>query len=158
MNCPFCNEPDNKVIDSRFLSETNKIKRRRSCNSCGRRFNTFEEIEFNFPQVVKSDGRRENYNKVKIIGGIKKACQKRPISANQIDHLVNKLEKSILEHSSKEISTREIGEFLMNNLRILDPVAYIRFASVYRTFTDVSDFLINIKNAENKFTPNEKEN
>jgi transcriptional repressor NrdR len=153
MKCPFCEQIETKVIDSRLINESNKIRRRRKCNTCLKRFNTFEEIEHNYPMVVKSDGRRENFQKMKIYGGLKKACQKRPISTNQIDHIVSKLEKIALEYSGKEITAELIGEHMMNYLRILDPVAYIRFASVYRTFTDVSDFLSDIKKDECKFTP-----
>lgn len=141
MNCPFCHTTDTKVADSRLIAESNSIKRRRKCEACGKRFNTFEQFEINMPMVIKSDGRREGYNRQKIYDGITKACQKRPVATEQIENIIEYIQKTILELETKEISTREIGHMVMDNLRLLDPVAYVRFASVYRTFKDIEEFV-----------------
>lgn len=158
MKCPFCQASDTKVIDSRNLKEGFSIRRRRKCESCKRRFTTYESIEINMPLVVKLDGRREPFKRIKIRSGIEKACQKRPVSTEQIDRIVENLEKSILEISDKEISTKDIGHLVMMYLRNLDPVAYIRFASVYRKFTDVEEFVHDIQHEEHIFNqPIEKQ-
>lgn len=148
MRCPFCEAKDTKVVDSRNLKEGLSIRRRRKCEQCLRRFTTYETIEINMPVVVKLDGRREPYKREKILSGIEKACQKRPISTDQVERIVENLEKSILEVSHKEISTKDIGHLVMMYLRNLDPVAYIRFASVYRKFTDVEEFVHDIQHEE----------
>lgn len=156
MKCPFCKESETKVIDSRLLKEGHSVRRRRKCedDSCAKRFTTYETIEINMPNIVKLDGRREAYRREKIEGGIEKACQKRPISTEQVERIISNIEKDILDLSLKEISTFEIGKIVMMYLRNLDPVAYIRFASVYRKFQDVDEFVKEIKHEEKKFQVN----
>lgn len=144
MNCPYCSAPDTKVIDSRHLTDANSTKRRRKCASCEKRFTSYETIQIIMPMVEKSDGRREPFKREKILDGVSKACQKRPIATAQIDHIVDSIEKSLMEINDKEISTREIGSMVMDYLRVLDPVAYVRFASVYKTFKDVDEFVKNL--------------
>jgi transcriptional repressor NrdR len=151
MKCPFCQAKDTKVVDSRNLKEGFSIRRRRKCESCERRFTTYETIEISMPAVVKLDGRREPYNPEKIRSGLEKACQKRPISTEQIDRVMENLEKGILEISDKEVGTKDIGNLVMMYLRNLDPVAYIRFASVYRKFQDVDEFVNDIQHEEFNF-------
>lgn len=151
MKCPFCQANETKVVDSRNLKEGFSIRRRRKCDNCMRRFTTYETIEISMPAVAKLDGRREPYNREKIRSGLEKACQKRPVSTEQIDRIIENLEKAILEISDKEVSTKDIGNLVMLYLRNLDPVAYIRFASVYRKFTDVDEFVHDIQHEENIF-------
>ncbi len=153
MKCPFCQKSETKVIDSRLLKEGLSVRRRRKCESsdCEKRFTTYETIEINMPNIVKIDGRRESYLRSKIQGGIEKACQKRPISTDQIERIINNIEKDILDLSLKEITTLDIGKIVMMYLRNLDPVAYIRFASVYRKFQDVEEFVKEIKHDEKNF-------
>jgi len=127
------------------MNEGLAVRRRRKCESCLKRFNTFEKIEISMPQVVKNDGRRENFDRKKILHGIQKSCQKRPISVEQIDRVVENIEKNILEISDKEIHSKKIGELVMSYLQNLDPVAYVRFASVYKNFHDVDEFLQDLK-------------
>ncbi len=145
MRCTICNAPDTKVIDSRLLPEGTTIRRRRKCETCNQRFTTYEKIEIQMPVIVKSDGRRENYQSEKIIKGIKKACQKRPISMEQIDNLISETEKNILEIHKKEIDANIIGQMIMENIYKLDPVAYVRFASFYWNFDNIDDFIVNLQ-------------
>ena len=151
MRCPFCGENDTKVVDSRILKEGYSVRRRRKCEACEKRYTTYETIEINMPNIVKLDGRREPFNREKILGGIQKACQKRPISTEQVDRIVENIEKGIRDVSTKEVSTQEIGKIVMMYLRNLDPVAYIRFATVYRKFQDVDEFVLDIQNNEQEF-------
>lgn len=151
MKCPFCEKSETKVVDSRLLKEGYSVRRRRRCEGCQRRFTTYETIEIQMPAVVKLDGRREPYRRDKIRGGLDKACQKRPISTDQVDRMVENLEKNILEISDKEVSTKDIGNLMMMYLRNLDPVAYVRFASVYRKFRDVDEFVNELKDEESNF-------
>lgn len=141
MNCPFCQYHDTRVIDSRLLPEMNSVKRRRKCESCQKRFTTYECVNLDMPQVVKNDGRRENFDRNKIISGIQKACQKRPISVGGIDKMVTQIEKEILETDQSEVTTKQIGWIVIQHLRKLDPVAYVRFASVYKSFDDIHEFI-----------------
>ncbi len=141
MRCPYCSKINNKVIDSRLSKDGKVIRRRRQCNECGRRFTTYERVEFNLPLVIKKDGRREPFNRDKIIAGIQKACQKRPISIEKIEEFVDSLELYFQELGKKEVPSSEIGEMVINKLREWDEVAYVRFASVYRQFKDVSEFM-----------------
>lgn len=154
MKCPFCSNGENKVIDSRISKEGNAIRRRRECLSCGKRFTTYEYVEEVLPVVVKKDGRRESFERDKILTGIKKACEKRPISMDRIDGIVDRIEQACQETQQKEISTVEIGGKVMEELHRLDEVAYVRFASVYRQFKDAGDFLDELsaflKNKERK--------
>lgn len=149
MKCPFCLAPDTKVLDSRNLEEGSTIRRRRKCEACQKRFTTFETVELSMPMVIKRDGRREAYQREKIKMGIEKACEKRPISAVQIERIIANIEKAILDISDKEVLTKDVGNLVMMYLRHLDPVAYIRFAAVYRKFQDVEEFVNELKHDEN---------
>ena len=151
MKCPYCEKCETKVVDSRLLKEGLSVRRRRKCDGCSKRFTTYENIEISMPNIAKLDGRREPYNKDKMRSGLVKACQKRPISTDQIDHVLECIEKEILDLSEKEVSSIEIGNLVMKYLRNLDPVAYIRFASVYRKFQDVDQFVNEIKHNEENF-------
>ncbi len=141
MKCPFCTKIDNKVIDSRLSKDGRTIRRRRECLQCGRRFTTYEKLEDVLPMVVKKDGRREPFNREKIIAGIKMACQKRPISMARIEEFVDSLEVYFQELGKKETDSAEIGEKVIRELKQWDEVAYVRFASVYRQFKDISQFM-----------------
>jgi transcriptional repressor NrdR len=141
MKCPFCNNIDSKVVDSRPDKGGSTIRRRRECEQCSKRFTTHERIEEMLPQVCKKDGRREPFDRFKIINGIVKACEKRPISKSDIELLVDRLETRLQESSEREISTTTIGEWVMKELHGMDEVAYVRFASVYRSFRDISEFM-----------------
>jgi transcriptional repressor NrdR len=141
VRCPFCSEKEDKVIDSRVSREGDVIRRRRECVECGRRFTTYERVEEVLPLVVKKDDRRESFDRLKIMAGLKKACEKRPISAEALEQVVNGLENRFQEQGNKEVPSREIGEAVMAELQNLDAVAYVRFASVYREFRDVDEFM-----------------
>ncbi|MBQ5951051.1 MAG: transcriptional repressor NrdR [Lachnospiraceae bacterium] len=141
MKCPYCNEEDTKVIDSRPADENNAIRRRRQCESCGRRFTTYEKIESIPLMVIKKDKTREPYDRTKIEAGVLSACHKRQVSINQINALIDEVETVIFNRETKEIESSVIGELVMDKLRDLDEVAYVRFASVYREFKDVNIFL-----------------
>ena len=150
MKCIYCGCKDSKVIDSRYIDETNSIRRRRECLNpeCQKRFNTYETIELLPIMVVKNDDSRQAFNPLKIKQGIMKACEKRPVSVSQINEMVNDIEKQIQNSLRQEISSSEIGEMIMESLKKVDEVAYIRFASVYRKFTDVTHFMDFIKEFE----------
>lgn len=141
MKCPFCQNPDSKVIDSRLSNEADMIRRRRECEKCGERFTTYERIEEILPMVIKKDGSRETFDRLKIEHGIQKACEKRPVSMEKIDKLVADVEEKLGERGDKEIPSTEIGELVMKGLKELDDVAYVRFASVYRSFRDINEFM-----------------
>ena len=145
MKCPFCTNGENKVIDSRISKDGGAIRRRRECLGCGKRFTTYEFVEEVLPVVVKKDGRREPFDRSKIRSGVKKACEKRPISTDAIESLVERVEQACQEYQGKEIPAAIIGEKVMKELQELDGVAYVRFASVYREFRDVTDFLEELK-------------
>jgi transcriptional repressor NrdR len=149
MNCPFCSNTENRVIDSRVSKDGSAIRRRRECVGCGKRFTTYEFVEDVLPMVVKKDGRRENFDRGKIITGIKKACEKRPISMEVIEALVDRVERYCQELQSKEIPSSVIGEQVMGELHNLDGIAYVRFASVYRRFKDINEFLEELKDLLN---------
>ncbi|MCJ7539789.1 MAG: transcriptional regulator NrdR [Desulfobacterales bacterium] len=150
MKCPFCAEIDNKVIDSRLSKDGNVIRRRRECIICSRRFTTYEHIEEIPVMIVKKDGRREVFSREKVRSGLQKACQKRDISINVIDEFLDELERDLREAGEKEISSNKIGEKIMAKLHEIDDVAYVRFASVYREFKDVNDFVSELKNLLSK--------
>ena len=150
MKCPFCAEIDNKVIDSRLSKDGNVIRRRRECIICSRRFTTYEHIEEIPVMIVKKDGRREVFSREKVRSGLQKACQKRDISINVIDEFLDELERDLREAGEKEISSNKIGEKIMVKLHEIDDVAYVRFASVYREFKDVNDFVSELKNLLSK--------
>jgi len=141
MKCPFCGSLKNRVIDSRLSKDNTAIRRRRECLDCGRRFTTYEYVEEIQLMVIKKDGRREPFNRQKILEGIKKACQKRPISIKQMEEFVSELERQYQETGLKEIPASDIGEKVMAKLHQWDKVAYVRFASVYRDFKDINEFM-----------------
>jgi transcriptional repressor NrdR len=141
MNCPFCRHADTRVVDSRLGKEGNNVRRRRECPECGRRFTTYERVEEILPWVIKKDGRREAFDRSKIISGMQRACEKRPVSVEQIEALVDRLERKFQECGDKEISASLIGEAVMDTLHEVDEVAYVRFASVYRQFKDINEFM-----------------
>jgi transcriptional repressor NrdR len=145
MKCPFCETPDTKVIDSRPTEEGQAIRRRRECVKCGKRFTTYEKVEEMLFMVVKSDGRRESFDRNKILNGIIRACEKRPVSLDQMEAVVNDIERGLNNMMEKEISSKFIGEVVMDHLKDLDEVAYVRFASVYRQFKDVNTFVAEIE-------------
>lgn len=145
MKCPFCHETDNRVIDSRLSKDSNMIRRRRECNRCSRRFTTYERVEEMIPLVVKKDGRRENYDRTKIINGLKRACEKRPVSIDTIEAVADRIERALSERGEKEIPASVIGEALMRELHDIDQVAYVRFASVYRSFKDIGEFMAELE-------------
>lgn len=145
MKCPYCGKDNTKVIDSRPADDGASIRRRRECDSCGKRFTTYEKVETIPVIVIKKDNNRETYDRSKIEGGVIRACHKRPISASQIDALVDEIEAAIFNKEEREISASEIGEMVMEKLKSLDSVAYVRFASVYREFKDVNTFMDELK-------------
>jgi transcriptional repressor NrdR len=145
MKCPFCGYADTRVIDSRLGKEGNSIRRRRECTQCERRFTTFERVEDMLPLIVKKDGRRQPFDRKKIIAGIQRACEKRPVSIATIEKIVDNLERQLQETGDREIESRVIGQAVMDALHDLDQVAYVRFASVYRQFKDINEFMAELK-------------
>jgi len=145
MKCPFCNHLKDKVVDSRESKEGDAIRRRRECLACERRFTTYERIDEVPYMAVKKDGRREKFDRQKVLAGLLKACEKRPVSMGKLADLVNQVESRVGDSPDREISTTEIGEFLMESLRELDKIAYVRFASVYRDFQDEEAFFNELK-------------
>lgn len=145
MKCPYCDNPDTKVIDSRPTEEGHAIRRRRGCDKCNRRFTTYEKVEETIMMVIKKDGRREAFDRNKILIGIAKACEKRPVSMTQIEEIVDEIEKTVTNSMEKEVESYAIGELIMSHLKKVDEVAYVRFASVYRQFTDVNTFVKEIE-------------
>ncbi len=141
MKCPYCQTTDNKVIDSRESQDGAVIRRRRNCDNCDRRFTTYERVEENLPMVVKKDGGREEFNREKVLRGIRRACEKRPVPVSQMEEIVDALEGELAGEGDKEVASSYIGERVMEQLRELDGVAYVRFASVYRSFRDVAEFM-----------------
>ncbi|WP_371368861.1 Transcriptional repressor NrdR [Sporomusa rhizae] len=141
MRCPFCGVADSKVIDSRSADEGNSIRRRRECSACSRRFTTYEVVEEIPLMVIKKDGRREMFDRKKLLGGVVRACEKRPVPVDVIETAVSKIEKEIRNNTEREVSTRQIGEAVMARLKEIDQVAYVRFASVYRQFADINNFM-----------------
>lgn len=145
MKCPYCNHPESKVLDSRLSKEMDTIRRRRECLKCGKRFSTAERIEEGLPLVIKKDDRREVFDRTKILNGLKKACEKRPISIANLEKIISRIEYNLLEKGEHEINASEIGEMVMEELKKLDEVAYVRFASVYRQFRDINEFMSELK-------------
>ena len=145
MKCPFCGNLNDKVVDSREGKEGEVIRRRRECVNCGRRFTSYERIDEIPYMVVKKDGTRERFERQKVIAGLLKACEKRPVSVSSLEAVANKVEATLHERPDKEISTEEIGALVMDALRTLDAVAYVRFASVYRHFRDIGEFMAELK-------------
>ena len=145
MKCPYCSYKEDKVVDSRATAEESAVRRRRECLKCGKRFTTYEYIEEISLMVIKKDGRREPFDRKKILAGIIRACEKRPVSIEKMDEIVTWVERAIQKKSDREVSSSRIGELVMEKLKLLDDVAYVRFASVYRQFRDVSHFMKEIQ-------------
>ena len=141
MKCPFCSHPEDKVVDSRASSDEVSIRRRRECLECGKRFTTYEHLEEQRLMIVKKDGRREPFDRHKLLAGLVKACEKRPVSMDDLESLVDGLERELSQQFDREAPSREVGERVMKRLHAMDPVAYVRFASVYREFKDVEQFM-----------------
>ena len=144
MKCPYCSTPETKVIDSRLNQTADMTRRRRECLECGGRFTTYERIEEIMPNVIKKDARREAFNREKILSGMVKSCQKRPVTTGQIESAVTAIEKTIQSYGLKEIPSKSVGEMVMSALHKLDKVSYVRFASVYREFRDVEEFVADL--------------
>lgn len=145
MKCPYCNQDNTRVVDSRPVDDNNAIRRRRMCDECGRRFTTYEKVETIPLVVIKKDQNREQYDRSKLEGGILRACHKRPVPVQEISQLVDRVETEIFNREEKEVPSTVIGELVMNYLKDLDAVAYVRFASVYREFKDVNTFMDELK-------------
>ena len=141
MKCPGCRDLNNRVVDSRLGKDGDVIRRRRECENCGRRFTTYERVEENLPAIVKKDDRREQFDRRKLREGLAKACEKRPVSVDAIEETADRIERSLLEMGEKEVDSSVIGEAVMRSLHKLDTVAYVRFASVYRSFQDIDEFM-----------------
>ena len=150
MKCPYCGYKEDKVVDSRATQEQSAIRRRRECLKCGKRFTTYEYIEDVSLMVIKKDSRREPFDRKKVLSGIMKACEKRPISMERMEELVTWVEHAIQKKSDREVSSSRIGELIMEKLKSLDDVAYVRFASVYRQFKDVGQFMVELKDILSK--------
>ncbi|OFW12010.1 MAG: transcriptional regulator NrdR [Acidobacteria bacterium RIFCSPLOWO2_02_FULL_59_13] len=145
MKCPFCSHPEDKVVDSRESKEGQSIRRRRECLNCQRRFTTYERVDEIPYMVIKKDGSREKFDRQKILAGLLRACEKRPVSMNQLQSIVDEVELLVVDAPEREVPSREIGELLMRRLREMDKVAYVRFASVYLDFKDVREFMDELK-------------
>jgi transcriptional repressor NrdR len=145
MRCPFCSHIEDKVVDSRESKDGDSIRRRRECLGCGRRFTSYERIDEIPYMVVKKDGKREGWERNKVLAGLLRACEKRPISMNQLETIVDEVEKNVQDSLDRELATTDIGKIIMRRLEALDKVAYVRFASVYLEFADVSEFMGELK-------------
>jgi len=145
MKCPYCGHLENRVVDSRLNKDFTITRRRRMCDACNRRFTTYERLEMTMPMLIKKDGRREAWERHKVVEGLQKACEKRPVSMEQIDEFVDSLERELQDLGEREIPVKLVGERVMDGLRKLDGVAYVRFASVYRQFKDLSEFMAELK-------------
>ncbi|MDQ7000477.1 MAG: transcriptional regulator NrdR [Mariprofundus sp.] len=150
MYCPFCSHDDTRVVDSRVVEDGAAVRRRRECEGCGKRFSTYERAELRLPLVIKKDGTRQSFDLDKIRSGMQKALEKRPVSADQLEHGINAVLRAVQESGKSEIAVGALGEFVMEQLRDLDGVAYVRFASVYREFKDVDEFLTAVKTVVGK--------
>jgi len=145
MKCPYCSNVESRVVDSRLTKDSADIRRRRECEKCKKRFTTYERVEDNIPYVIKKDGRREEFDRNKLISGIAKACEKRPISVETVNKIVDKIGRNFQDQDKTEIKSSVIGERVMEALHGLDEVAYVRFASVYRSFKDINEFMDELK-------------
>jgi transcriptional repressor NrdR len=145
MRCPYCGYKEDKVVDSRSTAEESAVRRRRECLKCGKRFTTYEYIEEVSLMVIKKDGRREPFDRKKVLSGIIKACEKRPVSMEKMEEIITQVERAVQKKSDREVSSSRIGELVMERLKMLDDVAYVRFASVYRQFKDVGQFMVELK-------------
>ncbi len=153
MKCPFCGHPEDRVIDSRASQTGDVIRRRRECESCDKRFTTYERVEYALPTVVKKDGRREPFDRSKIVQSLRVALSKRPVSAERIEAIADQIERELVDADAREIVTSQIGERVMARLRALDEVAYVRFASVYRSFRDIDEFAAELGRMSEPATP-----
>jgi len=140
VKCPFCTNAESKVTDTRASAQGDVIRRRRECESCARRFTTYERVEEVLPAVVKKDGRRESFDRQKVLGGLRRACEKRPVSLEALEAMIDSTERELMDSGEKEVSSRAVGEVIMRRLREVDSIAYVRFASVYRQFRDIDEF------------------
>ncbi|PIQ90615.1 MAG: transcriptional regulator NrdR [Candidatus Omnitrophica bacterium CG11_big_fil_rev_8_21_14_0_20_41_12] len=145
MKCPFCGYKEDKVVDSRSTAEESAVRRRRECLKCGKRFTTYEYVEENSLLVIKKDGRREAFDRKKILSGIIRACEKRPVSVEKMEDVITQVERLIQKKNDREVLASKIGELVMEKLKLIDDVAYVRFASVYRQFKDVGQFMVELK-------------
>lgn len=150
MRCPFCTAQDTRVLDSRLINDGDQVRRRRECNVCKERFTTFETVELSMPVVIKRNGIREAFEEKKLRSGMLKALEKRPVDSDDIEAALNRIKKALMDRSEREVSTQELGEKIMQELIQLDHVAYVRFASVYRSFQDVSEFTDMIQHLQKK--------
>jgi len=157
LRCPFCQNMDDRVIDSRLSKDGDMIRRRRECSHCQRRFTTYERVEETLPLVIKKDGRREIFDRGKILAGLQRACEKRPISVTVLEKLIERIEQRLQDVGEREVHSRQIGEQIMQELQSLDEVAYVRFASVYRSFKDVNEFMNEVKELLEKGQKGKKE-
>ncbi len=153
MRCPFCSHIEDKVVDSRESKDGDSIRRRRECLDCGRRFTSYERIDEIPYMVVKKDGKREGFDRNKVLAGLFRACEKRPISTGQLEEIVDEVEKNVQDSLDRELATNEVGKIIMRRLKVLDKVAYVRFASVYLEFADVSEFMSELKQLVGNRTP-----
>ncbi|MCI0400166.1 MAG: transcriptional regulator NrdR [Gammaproteobacteria bacterium] len=158
MRCPFCGELETRVIDSRLVGEGDQVRRRRECTGCNERYTTYESAQLSLPRIVKSDGRREPFQEEKLRGGMLRALEKRPVKMESIEIAISKIKHRLRAGGEREIKSRKVGDLVMEQLRVLDQVAYVRFASVYRSFEDVRAFLEEIERLENELPPELKEN
>jgi len=156
MHCPSCSSANTRVIDSRHHQEGNIVRRRRKCDVCENRFTTYEKLEVQLPIIVKNDGRREVFNKEKVMTGLEKACQKRPISTEQIENIIDSLIQAITQNAQRETSTKDIGAYLASKIKCLDPVAFVRFASFYWDYNDVDDFVSSLTKMNNPLNTREE--
>ena len=150
MKCPYCSYKEDKVVDSRATQEESAVRRRRECLRCGKRFTTYEYVEEVSMMVIKKDGRREPFDRKKILSGIIKACEKRPVGIEKMEEIVTQVERAVQKKSDREVSSSRIGELVMEKLKVIDDVAYVRFASVYRQFKDVGQFMLELKDILSK--------
>ena len=158
MRCPFCNHVDTSVIDSRDVGEGDKIRRRRECNNCKGRFTTYESVELNLPRIIKSDNRREAFDEAKLRSGILRAVEKCPVEMERVETAISNIKNNLQAHGDREVKSIKIGNWVMEELKELDKVAYVRFASVYRSFEDVRSFLEEIEKLEHELPPELKRN
>jgi len=149
MLCPFCGKPDTKVIDSRLVSDGSQVRRRRECGDCGERYTTYESAELVMPRLIKTDNSREPFNEEKLVSGLHKALEKRPVSLESVEAAVDRIKHKLRATGEREVPSRILGELVMDELKGLDPVAYVRFASVYRSFEDINEFRKEIDRLEN---------
>ena len=158
MHCPFCSEPETRVIDSRLSTDGEQVRRRRECTACGDRFTTYETAELNMPRIVKNDGSRVPFKEEKLRSGVMRALEKRPVSTEQVEEALNRIKHNLLAAGEREVASSKLGNWVMDELLVLDHVAYIRFASVYLDFSDVNAFRDAIEKLEQSKSPKKKSN